>query len=445
MKPITGKIQNDGAAFVRLSPHKSVRNAVIIYEAIKKLPDQTLVRGDFDKKSRPLIYFPERPPKQVGKVAVDAIASRNARYDREEFASFMRSIIEATFKAASVKSPELRAAFNLKLRTADVEEARRDFTVGDIREPLRSIAKAYNRWELIKITSPHHTQQTGDSPLQAKRFKQFVEMKSAMVIRLCDALSLGVDSQNAEVTALIAIQGMKQMLVKYRELRRTDGWSFTDFLERRPIPREAQTFARLWLAMYGPDRSRRKMFITESWSLEMDKICPAILNEYRAAKRLKHRGGSSEEWGMSEKASAGSESESLVSSSQSSSDHAPRRRRISGTSSGEASTEIKRIPMPDLTRRSSMPELRRTSQDAGDKSQSSDPEIIFLDSQPEISTVIYSSVLPVSPSLAALSFVSSGKPDPVKARVEVQPSVAEDRSTEPDESNNADVFSQEEQ
>ena len=288
LRPVSGKIMNDGAAFVPLSPHKGVRNATIIYEAIKNLPDQTLIRGDFDKRSQPLIYFPKRPPKQVGKVVVDAVAARNIRCDRAEFASFMKSIVEATFKAAPPHAPELHAAFELRCRTLEIRNCGRDFTVGDIKEPLRSIAKSYHRKQLKNITSPHRTKQGNESALQAKRFKQFGNISGTLLVQLCSALAEGMGgSKQAEAKALAAVNDMKKMLFDYRALREKENISFSDFLLKYPISRGANSFAKLWLVLNGPDRNDRTQFCTESWALEMDQVCPMIVNEYRAAKRLR--------------------------------------------------------------------------------------------------------------------------------------------------------------
>lgn len=287
LKPASGKILNEGAPFVQLSPHKSVRNASIIYDAIKNLPDQTLIRGDFDKKSRPLIYFPERPPKQIGKAAVDAIAAKNISHDRAEFASFMSSIVEATFKAADPHSPELHAVFNLRSATIHVMKERRDFTVGDIKASLRSIAKANNRKILKNITSPHRTPPGSTSPLRAKRLKQFFTINAQLTGQLSDALSYRLKGKHADSIALDAISEMKKMAFTYSVLRDTENLSFADFLQQRPISEGVYTFAKLWLTMNGPDWNGRVQFCTEAWALEMDRVCPMIVNEYRAAKQKK--------------------------------------------------------------------------------------------------------------------------------------------------------------
>lgn len=290
LKPVAGKIQNDGAAFAPLSPHKGVRNAVLIYEAIKHLPDQTLIRGDFDKKSRPLIYFPERPPKKVGKSAVDAVAARNIASDRAEFASFMKSIVDATFKAAPAHSPELRAAFDLRFRTLQITGSSREFTVGDIRGPLRSIAKSYQRNQLKKITSPHRTTPGADASLQIRRFKQFGGISGSLLVQLCTALAEGIGKgKTADAKALVAVNDMKKMLFEYRVRRDKEDVSFSDFLLTTPISRGAHAFAKLWLGLNGPDRNERTRFCTESWALEMDLICPMIVNAYRAAKQLREQ------------------------------------------------------------------------------------------------------------------------------------------------------------
>ncbi len=451
LKPVTGKIQNDGAPFVPLSPHKGVRNAVIIYEAIKNLPDQTLVRGDFNKRSQPLIYFPERPPKQVGKAPVDAVAHRNARHDRAEFASFMRSIVEATFNAAPVKAPELRAAFALRCTTIKVSEEQRDFTVGDIRDSLRSISKAYNRQLLKDITSPHRTQSASNPQLQSKRFKQFIDMNSSMFTQLRDALSLGIAGEDGETTSQMAIEKMKQMLFAYRILRETEDLSFVDFLQRHPIPRGAYTFAKLWQLLDGPDRSGRKLFCTESWALEMDKICPVIEKQYQSAKRLKHRGGGSEDWGFDDKSSS-AESESETSSNPSwvSIRRGSRRRKTFEAVATDPMKGQSRVAVPQPTRQVSVPVIQHRTPDIRKEgtSHSSDPQISFIDSQPQIVTLIYSSIPTVLPSLPDLPSVISAPSAPVKslakATLEAERSQAEELSREPDDADNADVFSQDE-
>ena len=66
LTPVAEYFSHDGAAFVRLTPSKSLKNAAIIYESIKNLPDKTLVRGDFDRKTRPYIFFPKRTKKKIG-------------------------------------------------------------------------------------------------------------------------------------------------------------------------------------------------------------------------------------------------------------------------------------------------------------------------------------------------------------------------------------------
>lgn len=438
LTPASGKILNDGAAFVKLSPHKSVRNAAIIYEAIKKMPDQTLVRGDFDKNSRPLIYFPQRPPKKVGSVPVDSVAAKNIRSDRAEFASFMSSIVESAYKAALPKSPDIRAANSLRLKVIDIKKEDRDFTVGDIREPLRSIASAYNRRMLRKITSPHRTQTGTSSPVQTKRLKQFTDLNSSMTVKLCEALSLGLNSEQAEVTVLAAIQEMKDMLLKYRVARHVENISFLEFVQRHPIPRGVNTFAKLWLALDGSDRSDRNQFCTESWALEMDRICPLIVKEYRAAKMLKHRGGSIQNWGVSASSPTRSDSDSMITSSTSSSQSTRSRhskQRIAQVVEKEKSpVAAKPISLYQFVRKSSSEE----------KSGSSEKLVSFLDSKPEIRTIIpYSEIrIPsanlISATLPSEKLLVSGK------ITSNDRSRAEEQSTEPNLSNNAEVLSQDE-
>lgn len=445
LKPVAGKIMNDGAAHVLLSPHKGVRNAAIIYEAIRNLPDKTLVRGDFDKKSQPLIYFPERPPKKIGQR--DPVAEKNIRHDRAEFASFMRSIVDAAYKSAPVNSPQLQAAIALRSKTLEIGNAGRDFTVGDIKGPLRSIAKAHNRKVLKDMTSPHRLQTAHSSPLQARRFRQFADIKGAMTQQLCEALSKGVGGKEAHSTALMAVQEMKQMLFSYRVLRDAENLSFAEFLQKHPIPRGAKTFARLWLALSGPDRAGRVQFCTEAWALEMDKICPLILKQYNTTKRLKHRGGRSEEWSGSEASSASSETESSASPMAERLPRVLKRRRVRAHPGvvADAYASEDALRSPTLNRQASMPQLRRRSrQEGASEEKSSDPQVSFIEAEAQVRTVIHYSEIDASgiASGAALTRAFAGTVP--QTRLVPDLSASEELSRTANDSGNADIFSQEE-
>jgi hypothetical protein len=357
LKPVSGNLRNDGAPYVPLSPHKGVRNAVIIYQAIKNLPDSTLIRGDFDKRAQPLIYFPERPPKKIGQM--NPVAAQNARFDRAEFASFMRSIVETSFKSAPARSPQIKAASDLRLTTLKVTKENRDFTVGDIRESLQSIAKSFHRQQLKNLTSPHRTQPGKESPLQAKRFEKFCDIKGAQIAQLCEALSIGMKGDDARNKTLIAVQAMKKMLFSYRILRDTEDLSLSDFLQRHSITKDVYMFAKLWLALSGPDRYGRTQFCTESWSLEMDRICPLIIKKYRDQKRVASGGDIQQEPKPADTVPLLPTNETANSPDVSRMPRVLKRRfRHPASPTFDVSAESPLLPVAALTRQSSVPQLR---------------------------------------------------------------------------------------
>ena len=107
LTPTAEYFPHDGAAFVRLSPSKSLKNASIIYESIKNLPDKTLIRGDFDKKIRPFIFFPKRHKKKIGYADhLHPVEAKNNEAGRKEMANFLASIVSETsaLKIPIVKS-----------------------------------------------------------------------------------------------------------------------------------------------------------------------------------------------------------------------------------------------------------------------------------------------------------------------------------------------------
>lgn len=453
LTPVTGKIHNDGAAFVPLSPHKGVRNASIIYEAIKFMPDRTLIRGDFDKKSRPMIYFPERPPKKIGTMDAHTVEAKNISHDRAEFVSFMRSIIEAAYKAAPVRSPQLQAAIDLRNKTQEVVTADRDFSVGDIRKPLRSIAKAYNREHLKQLTSPHRTQKSLDPALQAKRIKQFVTIKKSVSDKLCAEFARDSAGKMNAQQAFAAVEAMRALLLRFYVAHATENLSFDDFLPRQSISRAVFQFAWRWVNLRAPGHQTQNKFSPESWFPELDRICPLIVKEYQSARRLRHQCGSVDDWSLASRRSVSTASDSSGSEPPGKTPRVMKRpkARITVTShheSGTAMAQDRSAPASVLMRQASMPLMRERSRSdvsvAGTK-KSSDPQISFIDAEAEIRTVIYYSSLDVSGSIPELSFADRGVEKAAKANAVEATSVSEGHSRMPDDSNRADVFSQEDQ
>ena len=434
LKPVSGKIQNDGAAFVPLSPHKGMHNAAIIYQAIKSMPDKSLVRGDFDKKSRPLIYFPERPPKKIGtlhpeagiaknpwndpegqpannrKPNQQAVDRRNAAHDRAEMANFLKSIVEAAYVAAPPRSLLLQAATELRHKTVEITQEGREFSVGDLRKPLKVIARAYEIRNMKGISSPYRQRPSHDPELQARRLRQFTAIDQSATEKLCDAFWSAADERDG----LSAVQEMQNYLKKFRIQREAENIGFPAYVRQHRIPRDVFRFAQCWIHLMQPDNSTiRQKLCTEAWSLEMDRICPLIVKEYKAIRKERRRGGSSEEW-------SGAEKSSTVFSRQAS--------------------------MPQL-RPKSQPELvtdEKNDESKVSKSQKSDgsePRIAFLSPKVEIKKVFsYSEI-----DLATLATVLPvDLLDPQSVKPDVSPGT-EEQSWTANVSGNADHLSQEEQ
>lgn len=156
LQPTADYFSHGGAALVRLSPHKSLKNAALIYESIKNMPDKTLVRGDFDRKTRPFIFFPERTKKHLGlNGVVDTISAKNIEACRKEMDNFLSSIAIEGVMLKNTDTKVAKAGRELKKNIASTMNGQRDFTVGDIKESLHVLANAYYLDEVRKKTSPH--------------------------------------------------------------------------------------------------------------------------------------------------------------------------------------------------------------------------------------------------------------------------------------------------
>lgn len=284
LKPVTETIMHDGAPFIRLSPTKGMKNASVIYEAIKDMPARTLVRADFDKTARPLVYFPERPPKKVE--IKSPIKARNIDADRKEMASFLTSIVDTAYTAANPNTKLIKAALDLKLKINDVSEKGSDFTVGGIKNSLHTIAMAYRLQNIQKITSPHRLLTKQDSTIQRKRFKEFIQLDRKMFGRLSDALR-PVSGSKYDTTPELAVYEMKQFLRTYRIMRLTESISFPEFLRNKSIGPNLYFFAKRWREISQPTPKDSRIHLnTEPWAKELDKICPLIEKEFRRSARV---------------------------------------------------------------------------------------------------------------------------------------------------------------
>ncbi len=285
LQPSAERFREDGAPSVRLSPTKGLRNAVIIYDAIKSLPDKTLLRGDFDRQGKPWIYFPERDKKRIGKLSSPSpIKARNIDIDRQDMTNFLSSIADAARAMTSPDQRSLCAAAMLNKLVNDSKTRKRDVNAGDIRQPMQVLSKAYKRVERQKLIDAHQLRKQA-SRIQVQRFAKFCAIRHRTFSQLSEALKTDTASRY-DLKPSLAVFEMKQFLSAYRKAFDARQVSFSDYLRTTAIPPHVTYFARRWIAISQPTPTTRRMkFDTESWARELDKICPAIVKAFRQQRR----------------------------------------------------------------------------------------------------------------------------------------------------------------
>lgn len=284
LRPVAETFRPDGAPFVRLSPTKGMKNASILYEAIKSLPDGTLLRGDFDRRAKPLVYFPEKPPKKVE--IKSPIKAKNIEAGRKELANFLSSIVEAAYMSADPATKLIKASVDLKLKMDAIDRNGGDFNVGDIRQSLHTIANAYMLENVRKLTSPHRLVPQQGSQIQGKRFREFVTMDRAKFDQLAKALE-DPNASKYDTTPMIAVFEMKELLKAFLAQPSDRKKSFAQFLRLKGITRHQQFFAKRWRQISGAHPTQeRKDLVTEPWSFELDKVCALIDAETKRHCRI---------------------------------------------------------------------------------------------------------------------------------------------------------------
>lgn len=284
LRPVAETVRPDGAPFVRLSPTKGMKNASILYEAIKSLPDGTLLRGDFDKRATPLVYFPEKPPKKVE--IKSPIKAKNIEAGRKELASFLSSIVEAAYTSADPATKLIKASVDLKLKMHAIDRNGGDFKVGDIRQSLHTIANAYMLENVRKLTSPHRLVPQQGSQIQGKRFREFVTMDRAKFDQLAKALQ-DPNASKYDTTPMLAVFEMKELLRAFVAQPADRKKSFAQFLRLKGITPHQEFFAKRWRQISGAHPTQeRKDLVTEPWSFELDKVCALIDAESKRHCRI---------------------------------------------------------------------------------------------------------------------------------------------------------------
>lgn len=292
LRPVADAIYHEGAPFVALSPHRGLRNACVIYEAIKNLPDKTLVRGDFNKNSSPFIYFPDRPKRKIigRQASLNSIAEKNIEINRKEMAEFIHSIAVSACAPTDKKDTALLSeSMKLKHKIAQIQNNACDITVGDIKEPLKKIAKSYLFQNVRKLTSPHRLLSKQASSIQDKRLREFVHMARDTFGNLAEAMrpKSPYHSNKYDTTPELATFEIKMLFKAYLLERESGKINFSGFIRKNGVSQFVACFAKRWLEISLPTpNDERIQFSTEPWAKELDRICPLIIKEQRRSSRI---------------------------------------------------------------------------------------------------------------------------------------------------------------
>ena len=286
LTPAAEYFSHDGAAFVRLTPSKSLKNAAIIYESIKNLPDKTLVRGDFDRKTRPYIFFPKRTKKKIGLGgSLDTIALKNIEAGRKEIANILSSIAIEGVRLKEPSAAVCKTALLLKRNISITEADQRDFKVGDIKESLRILANAYHLDEVRKKTSPHRLLGRGVTKIQNKRLREFVAISKEKADEIYVALR--VNLKKYDLRPEMGLFAVKVMIKQFLDQNSVSSKSFASFVRQNALDPDIQLFAQHWHAISHPfPTDERIQFSTEPWAKELDRICEIVIKSNRRSTRL---------------------------------------------------------------------------------------------------------------------------------------------------------------
>jgi hypothetical protein len=285
LTPTANYFPHEGAALAKLSPNRSLKNAAIIYESIKNLPDETSVRGDFDRKSRPFIFFPEAATEKEMQ-NLTTIASKNIEANRKEMHSFLSAIAsdEIGFKNSPIHLN--KASLVLRHICTQTMNQKKDFVVGDIKESLKIFAKAYYADLLEKKTSPHRLMGKQVSKIQNKRLREFIKIPGNTALDICAALRknhVGKYDTQPE----IAFHFFKSTVRKFLNQDVTTSKSLANFLRQHAFEPDLQFFAKRWIAITFPTMTdERIQFSTEAWAKELDRICEIIVKSNRRSTRV---------------------------------------------------------------------------------------------------------------------------------------------------------------
>lgn len=236
LRPVAQHFDKDGAAVVPLSPTRGLRNASVIYEKIKDLPEQTAIRADYDRHGKPYLYFP-RTQKLSNQSGRDLLGAANLQADRQEALNIMLVIAQEA-QAMNGVSQETRLAalrFGLKVRQRNLVG---DIRVGDVRDAL-AVINGVERPE------------AGAQPVRQKgvvlraQLGNFISMPAHLKEILAIALETGRTS--GAVGSGAAVDAMFKLVQAFLdEQPRGDARAFLSHVGRYPLSADLIRFAWQW-------------------------------------------------------------------------------------------------------------------------------------------------------------------------------------------------------
>lgn len=297
IKPVSSYVRHDNAPYVKISPHKTIRNAAVIYNAIKDKEPSEVIRGDFNTSSDPIIYFPKKEKRKWGCVSSSSgMTDGRVQGDREELVNFLRTITHIAQKSALLKSGELTVLAQLNELCVKNSNGEHDFTVGDIREALGVLAKTCAPQSVKKLTSPNVEKDTfsgveksassGVSPqklnhlrFDRKALQDFIGMDQESSGKLITQLPTN-DGTIGLQEAMLAVVEIKRLVNKYLGQKPGRIVPFVDLLCKESISKSLHAFAKRWVSI-EKTADATKIFSDEPWVAEIDKICSLVVKQSR--------------------------------------------------------------------------------------------------------------------------------------------------------------------
>jgi hypothetical protein len=234
----SNRVEHDGAPLFYMSAAKPARNMGLIYEAIKDVPDSTVVRADYDQKGASYIFFPKRttPCKKKNPEKLE-----NLPYYRNEVRKILGDSLSAAKKEQNNSSNKVdaRSAEEIK-KIATLTPSQGDFTAGQLKPVLKKMAEGRAAWDISqskKMTEKIHHQRLNSFSLINE--KECLLVKSAL---------FGGDSTVSESRQDQSIKAMLKLVTDYIKQANTPAKSMLELIQTSDNKKELLCFAEHWQA-----------------------------------------------------------------------------------------------------------------------------------------------------------------------------------------------------